>query len=72
MAGEGVGKRGNQNEEEGMTRNVASLRLVERPQGLFIWRMVNEESDQEEKEVASQGAWLVKGERSTRREEWEG
>ena len=64
------GRRGNgdtrQNEEEeegGTTRNVASLRLVKRPRELFIRRMVNEESDQEEeKEMASQeGAWLVAG-----------
>ena len=68
------GRRGNgdtrQNEEEeegGTTRNVASLRLVERPRELFIWRTVNEESDhEEEKEMASQeGAWLVAGRRGS-------
>ena len=69
------GRRGNgdtrQNEEEeegGTTRNVASLRLVERPRELFIWRTVNEESDhEEEKEMASQeGAWLVAGGRGSK------
>ena len=40
---------------EGMARNVASLRLVERPRGLFIRRVVNEESDQEEKGLVGKG-----------------
>ena len=69
MAGEGMGiKMQNEEEEEGgTTRNVASLRLVKRPRELFIRRMVNEESDQEEeKEMASQeGAWLVAGVRGS-------
>ena len=61
-------QRQNEEEEEGRTtRNVANLRLIERPRELFIWRTVNEESDQEEeKEMASQeGACLVAGVRGS-------
>ena len=64
---DGDTRQNGEEEEGGTTRNVASLRLVERPRELFIWRTVNEESDQEEeKEMASQeGAWLVAGGRGS-------